>query len=624
MANVATLTLKGTSDLKVIGTDLKSIATESRNAGTNLKGVTTELDKGTKSATTFGQKIKSFGSTFSSSIASIGTLGGTVLNLSRQYQDLTDSQIRVDRMQLKVSKTTEATGKAQDKLNALTAKGVTSGEQYEAALLDVKQGLEAQDLAQRNLTEAEEDHQRAQENFWIGLVPTVTSAGASVISVINDIGGTKGLGGLTSKFKELPGLASKAGGGFSGLIGSKAGMVGLLGIAAAAGGALIALQELFVIMEKGAEAKGMNDIILTGKATLTDFEAQLQTMKELKKEWGVQAETFFFSGPIGGAIKPDTTGKIADELIKGLESAISRVKAAEPLKKLVQSITSSDLTAAAKEPIIAQLQKLIAMYGNDSNWKAGYGGTAEAVAANTRGIINAGLDKVTADINSAFATKFGTIISGLTGAMKTAFLKIHPGAEFTGLTQMFAIDPVPISVGVDVLGKLAAAAIGVGKGVDAAALAKANLAKQTSTMTAKAQEAARLQAQLAQALNKTTQSIQKQAKASNDFFGHGAGLDFGGGQPQPTRTGAKMGGARNPNFRVRSDWQKATKAATGMHEMVTSPTWILAGEQGKERVDISPSGSGGGGTTIVNVYLDGDRIDQGIRYRINKNSGVVK
>ena len=153
-----------------------------KSQGDPFANLTNNMNKFSTTATTAGQKLKNFGSQFGSSIASIGTLGGTILNLSRQYQDLGDSQIAVDRAQLKVSKTTEAVGVAQGKLNALTAKGIRSGAEYNKALLDVNQAMEAQSLAQQMLTEKQEDHQRAQENFWIGLVPTVTSAGASVIS----------------------------------------------------------------------------------------------------------------------------------------------------------------------------------------------------------------------------------------------------------------------------------------------------------------------------------------------------------------------------------------------------------------------------------------------------------
>ena len=48
----------------------------------------------------------------------------------------------------------------------------------------------------------------------------------------------------------------------------------------------------------------------------------------------------------------------------------------------------------------------------------------------------------------------------------------------------------------------------------------------------------------------------------------------GEGQPAPHSVGGPVQGARNPNFRLKSDWQKATiiKAASGMHETVTKPT----------------------------------------------------
>ena len=95
-----------------------------------------------------------------------------------------------------------------------------------------------------------------------------------------------------------------------------------------------------------------------------------------------------------------------------------------------------------------------------------------------------------------------------------------------------------------------------------------------------AQNSARRNQEMAQAINKATQSMQKQAKVSQDFFGHGAGLDFSGGQPQPTRTGAKVSGARNPDFRLRSDYQKATiiPRQHGYQGTIKRPTLFLAGE----------------------------------------------
>src|SRR6185503_17187126 len=118
-------------------------------------------------------------------------------------QDLSDTQIRVDKTQLKVSKTAEVLRAAQGKLNALTAKGVKSGAEYAQAQLDVQQAQEASTLAVTMNGEALEDQQRAYENFAMTLAPTILTAGSSITSMFKEMGGTKGIGGLASKLKTV-------------------------------------------------------------------------------------------------------------------------------------------------------------------------------------------------------------------------------------------------------------------------------------------------------------------------------------------------------------------------------------------------------------------------------------
>jgi hypothetical protein len=69
---------------------------------------------------------------------------------------------------------------------------------------------------------------------------------------------------------------------------------------------------------------------------------------------------------------------------------------------------------------------------------------------------------------------------------------------------------------------------------------------------------------------------------------------------------------------------KKKKAQSGMHEMLNQPTWILAGEAGKERVDIDKPGRGGGGgfKGIINVYIGGKRIYDDIRVELNDYQGA--
>jgi hypothetical protein len=65
------------------------------------------------------------------------------------------------------------------------------------------------------------------------------------------------------------------------------------------------------------------------------------------------------------------------------------------------------------------------------------------------------------------------------------------------------------------------------------------------------------------------------------------------------------------------------KAATGINEIVSQPTWILAGEAGDEHVSISSAGNGGGGQPariifnidkkkLIDVLIDDIRV--GTRY----------
>ena len=613
MSNVATLTLKGTSDLKAISTDLKSVATSAQQAKTPLDGLNKSMDQGSKTTASFGQKLKGFGSQFSSSISSIGTLGGTVLNLSRQYQDLGDSQIRVDRMQLKVSKTTEATGVAQGKLNALVAKGVTSGAEYDKALLDVKQALEAQGLAERNLQEAQEDHQRAQENFWIGLVPTVTSAGASVISVLNEIGGTKGLGGLKTT---LLSFGTKVGGGIAGVlsgIGSSASasIPGLGAMTKGVGGLSLAMKGLALSSLPVALAIGGIVLVMKPAALVIHEIVSLIKGDVVSALDSAKAMLDFFDtiGPIMAAIPGGAAfnvitklGGFKEELAKVREEAVKTAPAIREIDPALQALDSGAQTVS---------NTIDAFGGN----LLGLIGTTDA-AAQSLPQVGTGLDGI-----GTAATGATGPITGLTGAVTT-----FVGGNI-GLLDALAKTGVAFVEETGAADPLALAIANVGRQADAAKGPLAELTKNAQANATAAQNAARRNQEMASAIAKATQSMQKQAQVARQY----PGVNSKPGQGFRNPTGGSTKKSSGPSYTLNgvryygSVAPPNRKAASGMHEMVDQPTWSLAGESGKERVDISPSGSGGGGgTTIVNVFLDGNRIDQGMRYRINKGSSVVK
>jgi hypothetical protein len=618
MANVATLTLKGTSDLKAIGTDLKSIATEAKNVSTPLKQVGTSLDQSAKSATTFGQKVKSFGSTFSSSIASVGTLAGTVVNLSRQYQDLGDSQIRVDKAQLKVSRTTEATSTAQSKLNALVAKGVTSGAEYDKALLDVKQAQEAQTLATTMLGEAQEDQQRAQENFWIGLVPTVTSAGGSVMSILKDMGGTKGFGGLKTA---ITGLGGKTSGLLGGLIGGLGGIggtasssvTGLNGAATATtglGGAMkaTALSMLPVVLALGGvalatKAAGMviHEIISIMKGDMLEATKSLQSLIDFYTKIGSVI-------PMGAGFA----------IFTALKPEVAKLRA--ELEKTPQTI----------KPVSSELQHMDdigkGMSGTIDNIIGGVLGLTQKADAATPALNGTGgaidgigtaasgaqppIDGVTTSLgsmaNQATITMvgMGTVSTGMIGVA-------HNAALVTAQT-----DPFNASLAIT-----AQNARGV-KGELAGLTAEANRNAKAFQTDAKGMDIA------AKSLQRLQQIASKgpQYPGVNSKPGQGYRVPGGGVQtkknvngPSYTLNGVTYYGSVAPPNR------KA--AASGMHEMVDQPTWILAGESGKESVHIDKPGRnvGDGGDVYVGpIYIGEDQVMGRMRYKITKGSSVVK
>lgn len=188
-----------------------------------------------KTQTTMGSKIKSFGSNMGGLSTNMATLGGTILNTSRQYQDLADAQIKVDRTTLKLSKANENVTATQAKMNEAIAKYGPNSKQAEAATLNYNQALDQQKLATTMLGEAQEDQQRTFENFWMGIIPTVTSSAGTIMSSLQAIGGEKGISGLLSKLKGLgSGITSSVIPALSNLTGSK-GLGGLTEKLTAAG-----------------------------------------------------------------------------------------------------------------------------------------------------------------------------------------------------------------------------------------------------------------------------------------------------------------------------------------------------------------------------------------------------
>lgn len=416
--------------LNQLNTTSTQVTTGQKTLGTNLNSVATQ-------ASTLGTRIKDNISKFAGFATGLSATTTGVLQLTAGFRDYGDAQIAVDRATRKLSLAQEAQNKAQDKLNGLTSKGIKSGKDFEQATLDLSQANQQLEIQTNLVGEAQERMFDSQTQFVASVIPTTLGA----------------IGTLGSAFKDLGLNASKITGGLGKLSGSL-GMStkGFIGMAGAIGLASVAAVEFFDQIKRGGEIKELQKFNESIAATNESRQKEIDKLNEQKNSWGQILKDFFFSGPLGQQITGMKSGAfVIDEVIKSLESTTSRVNAAKPLQNLLVAITKSPMSPSVKAGVVAQIQTLLDMYGNENNWKAGYGATADAVAANTQKVILAGIAKLKTTLSGTDVT------AGLTGAMRTMFINIFKGVEFgnSPMTQLFAIDPKPIAATGDAIGQLA-------------------------------------------------------------------------------------------------------------------------------------------------------------------------
>jgi len=178
------------------GFDQFNRSIQQNETGTSkLSQVTTALKSN------FGQLTTSFGAAMSS-----------VVNLSRSYRDLEDTQIAVDRTALKISRTQEAQAKAQDKLNELINEGKTGTPEYEQALTDLTQAQDAATLAVQMHEEALEAQADTYQDFYLNIVSSAISSigilstaiqafGVSATDIFKKVGAS--LNGFSLSLKSL-------------------------------------------------------------------------------------------------------------------------------------------------------------------------------------------------------------------------------------------------------------------------------------------------------------------------------------------------------------------------------------------------------------------------------------
>jgi hypothetical protein len=279
-----------------------------------------------KTQTSMGGKLKSFGSNFGGLATNVATLGGTVVNTARQYADLSDAQIKVDKTTLKLSKANEAVKMTHDKLNEAVLKYGANSNEAKAAALNYNQALEQQKLATTMLGEAQEDQQRTFENFWMGIVPTVTSSVGTVMSSITSLTGGKGIGGIKTALQGLgsSSIVSSIGGVITGMAGIEKGAGAATAAVKILGATISVLAAPLVGFEFWREASIANDQLAK------DLGVTKKSVIDLTKE-GAAGYSRFSKSLV------EDTQKTRDELNKQpLFGALSLLK--EPIEAVINLI----------------------------------------------------------------------------------------------------------------------------------------------------------------------------------------------------------------------------------------------------------------------------------------------
>lgn len=190
---------------------VQEIQSQFNQLGTKIDNAKAKLNNFSNAGQTFKNKMSTYFSGFSQLTTGLATTATSAVNLVRNYNDLADTQITIDRTTRRVSLAEEEVSKQQAKLNKLIAEGKEGTPEYNQTLTDLEQGQQQLQIQSDLLVEAQEDQQRAYEDFYLSLAPTVLSTIGTLgtsLSLLNSRTAGAGTaiatsGGKFSKFGSL-------------------------------------------------------------------------------------------------------------------------------------------------------------------------------------------------------------------------------------------------------------------------------------------------------------------------------------------------------------------------------------------------------------------------------------
>jgi hypothetical protein len=374
-----------------VKTGMNSLASPTQQLNANLTKQNTLLGQTATQTKTLGTSVRDMGSRFGSFAVGISATTTSVLALGAGFRDYNDAQIAVDRQTRRVSLAQEALVKANDKLQKLQDKGITSGKAYAQAQLDVAQANSFLKTQTELLGERQETLFDTQSRFVATLAPAIIGTVGSMTMAFKDLG---------LNFGKLKGAFTSVGGIIGNFVGSLTG-VGAAGVTAGAGSTVAAtgIKGIDVSAKSAAfSVKGLVGALgliaipvaglLLGKEALdvnADAAARLgvetksltQRMLEGDKQFGkskAEVEDYgkevdkFRSGPIGGmlAVVGDLIMSIpgVSDAVKGL--AVATGSGVVPTKQLSDFEKELAINAAEVARVMGPMAGIIAKVGEET------------------------------------------------------------------------------------------------------------------------------------------------------------------------------------------------------------------------------------------------------------------
>lgn len=163
------------------------VANKVRNLGGAMSNFGKQADTAAGQTENVGKANVRLVSNMKDTALSFSAAAASVTSLYFQYDGLQKVQLRVGEAENMLTKARGTAIGAQRSLEALEAKGITTGAQYEQARLKLAGAQEDLRLKTEKLSIAQGDLSQAQTQFALTVVPTVISAGTSLANGLKNI-----------------------------------------------------------------------------------------------------------------------------------------------------------------------------------------------------------------------------------------------------------------------------------------------------------------------------------------------------------------------------------------------------------------------------------------------------